>query len=254
MRWNHLFAFLVLISVFMASCSQEIEETTEIGEPQEKSVGTGILVVESSPDAAHVYVDGELKGTTPFTLFNVPVGAHNVKVGKEGYGDFEKHVSIVAGRREEIDALLSPMQVAVEEEKTEPEQESQPEPTFVETNPEEKIITVSELNNVELGEKFIKYFDFDNASFTDLRKVNTDVFSKNYKTHISITSIHPAKVGIVDKPIQEVNREDCMYVGDTIADLFSGQTLCVNTREGAYAALGGVWDIEPGELEWKLFS
>lgn len=54
--------------------------------PEQDVTGeTGTVYVRSVPLRSDVYIDGELKGKTPFTLSGLPVGSYGVKVEKEGY-------------------------------------------------------------------------------------------------------------------------------------------------------------------------
>lgn len=239
---NRLFVFaslpvLAAMIVFIAGCVEQAEAPSE--EFQEV-IDTGILVVESAPSEAQVYVDGELKGQTPLTLYNFPVGTYDIAVKKGGYSDFERTISVKVGLTEQVDAELSTLSREVKEsEPTKPE--------------EEKEIQTSQPNKVSLS-SFAMYYDLDNKLFTNLRSEKSDIFSRKYDKYVHFTSISPAKIGLLTKPLKEVSMKDCADARNAVAQLYSGQTLCVITNEGKYFALSSTWDKTPSELEFVQLS
>lgn len=60
----------------------------------------GNLRVVSDPSEARIYLNGQLRGLTPFDIPNVKPGQHAVKVTKAGYEDVER--SIVIGNGESV--------------------------------------------------------------------------------------------------------------------------------------------------------
>ena len=58
---------------------------------------TGILILESVPTGASVYVDGTLKGATPLTIRTIVTGVHVVTFTMTGYGDYTTKVTVTAG-------------------------------------------------------------------------------------------------------------------------------------------------------------
>ena len=58
----------------------------------------------------------------------------------------------------------------------------------------------------------------------------------------------------MDKPINEIKKEDCITPGNGVAQLYSKQTLCIKTAEGVLVAIGGIWEKAPSELQWMLLS
>ncbi len=227
----NLLVFIAILSIFIAGCAQQIEAPAE--EFQEV-IDTGILVVESAPSEAQVYVDSELKGQTPLTLYNFPVGAYNIAVRKEGYYDFEKTISVNVGMTEEVDVELYPLRSEIVEIKP---GESQKEN-----------VQAAQANKINIS-SFAMYYDFENLLFTSLRSEKSDIFSRKYDTYMHFTSVTPAKIKIVNTPLKDVSRADCVNA-DAIGQLYSGQTLCVITIEGNYFAVSGIWDKMPAELEF----
>jgi len=83
---------LTVISMFYAQGYRlEFDETSTT---QVKIEKTGILAVRSIPDAAKIYINGELKDTTNATLASLPIGTYNLKVQKEGFETWEKKVQV----------------------------------------------------------------------------------------------------------------------------------------------------------------
>ena len=71
---------------------------------------------------------------------------------------------------------------------------------------------------------------------------------------IGVNQIGIEKIYLLNKPVNEVQKEDCIFSDSAVATVYSGQTLCVNTMEGNVAAIGGTWQEMPTELEWKMFG
>jgi len=233
--------FCVFLLIFVIGCSK-IQENKPANEQPEQVIDTGAISVESYPVGAQVYIGNELKGETPLMLYNFPVGRYEITVKKNGYEDFKKSISLEVGKNEEIKAALSEINTA-------------PEPAKETTEKlPENITPSSKFNKVNASSSFIVYYDFKNGKFTESTSASPDVFSSNYKTYLYFTSIAPSKMKVLSKQIKDVRKEDCANAVDTIANLYSGQTLCVVATNGAYAAVGGTWTIEPTVLEWELFS
>ncbi|MBI2647369.1 PEGA domain-containing protein [Candidatus Woesearchaeota archaeon] len=237
--------FFTLFAIIIVGCSELTNKTPIITEKTEEEItDTGVLIIDSFPTAAQVYINTEFKGDTPLALYNFPVGSYNVVIKKEGYTDFEKNVAVTVGRTEEIDAALTPIKSTIEEIKPEEIKDAMPEDISALT-PKISKINIS---------TFAMYYDFDKMEFTELRTEGSDLFSRKYDNYIHFTALTPAKINVINKPIYEVNKEDCIFSDIGVASVFSGQTLCVMTLEGATVAIGGIWQESPAELKWALFS
>jgi hypothetical protein len=59
---------------------------------------TGRIVVRSTPEGAHVSVDGHDAGTTPATVRDIARGSHTVRVTRDGYVADERKVAITTAR------------------------------------------------------------------------------------------------------------------------------------------------------------
>ncbi|MBI2600955.1 PEGA domain-containing protein [Candidatus Daviesbacteria bacterium] len=77
--------------------------------PEEKRiVGTGILTVNSKPDAASVFVDGHLTTATNATISSLPPKQYKIRVVKEGFIPWEKEVNVKEGLVTELKVTLFP--------------------------------------------------------------------------------------------------------------------------------------------------
>lgn len=230
---------LTFLFIFMAGC--KVTEKEPVTEAKEEEIAdTGAIVIKSFPNLAQVYIDEEFRGDTPLTLYNLPVGQYDIIIKKEDYADFGKKVTIEVGRTEEIEATLIPLikEEVVEEKK--PVEEALPENLSA-----RKMIKISLTS-------FAMYFDFEEMQLTETRTDKSDLFSRKYETYVHFAAITPAKINIINKPISEVAKEDCIFADSGALPLFSGQTLCVKTAEGSVAAIS--WQKTPNELEWKLLN
>jgi hypothetical protein len=68
---------------------------------------TGLLVATSNPDGAQVFINGNLTTATDDTIDLLP-GEYDIKITKEGYFPWEKHVRIQKEVVTKADALLFP--------------------------------------------------------------------------------------------------------------------------------------------------
>ena len=241
---------ILVILLFIFGCEQVSEQPVE--EKEEK--GTGILVVESVPADADLFINNVDKGKTPLTLYNFDVGSYDIIIKKEGYEDYISIVEIEAGKKREIKAYLNEVKKEIVEEKKVEEGKIEMVEEK-EEGKEEVSIDVLEEGTVDIGEGIIKYCDFSEKKFTDKLTISVDVFSRRYPSHLVFTRYSNVDVKVIDKNINEVKKEDCVDILGSFGLLNSGQTLCVNTKEGYIVALGGTWkETEGSTLTWKMFD
>ena len=69
---------------------------------------TGILAVSSSPPAARVYINGELKGVTDINL-TLPPGKYDIEIKKDGFIPWSKSYSLKGEWVVSVEALLFPL-------------------------------------------------------------------------------------------------------------------------------------------------
>jgi len=77
----------------------------QVAKISHKFAGFGKLVVNASP-WGNVYLDGTMKGQTPLTLDHIQAGRHVIRVGREGFADFEKSIELGAGATEQVSVTL----------------------------------------------------------------------------------------------------------------------------------------------------
>jgi tetratricopeptide (TPR) repeat protein len=76
---------------------------------KEPAPTTGSIKVESSPDAARIWLNETDTGhTTPAILTAIQPGSHSIKLTKEGYLDYQVTVSVEAGKETLLFAPLTP--------------------------------------------------------------------------------------------------------------------------------------------------
>jgi PEGA domain-containing protein len=66
---------------------------------------TGAVKVNSQPEGADIWVDDAFVGNAPAQLKLAP-GKHRIRVGKEGYKNWEKEITVTAGSDLTINAPL----------------------------------------------------------------------------------------------------------------------------------------------------
>ena len=240
---------LILIIVSELSNNGEIESIED--ESIEESVGSGLIEIETFPNDAEIFVDDVYGGISPTTLFNIPVGHHNIIIKKEGYEDFIKEINIEAGRKAFLEANLIPI--------------SEGQPEIVEVVEEEKIIeeeteeialgTETSDNVISIGNEFLFYYDFSEKKFTSDRLVDSDMISRIYFNYFIFTRTSPVNIKAIGKNINEVEKEDCIGIKGQFEYLHSGESICVITKENEIVAIGGEWEnIQDANLIWKLLS
>ena len=67
----------------------------------------GSLNVESTPDFAKIFIDGQAMGETPNFLPEILIGQHTLKLTKKGYNDYVETITITKGQRTQVNAKLS---------------------------------------------------------------------------------------------------------------------------------------------------
>jgi len=67
----------------------------------------GILVANSDPNGAQVFIDGELKTATNNSI-NLEPGEHNITIRKEGFLPWEKKITIKEKEVTQVNAFLAP--------------------------------------------------------------------------------------------------------------------------------------------------
>jgi hypothetical protein len=74
--------------------------------PPADSRFAGMLVVDSRPSGARVYVDGKLAGTTPLSVAEIRAGEHVIRLERDGYRLWSSSVRVVAAEQNRVTASL----------------------------------------------------------------------------------------------------------------------------------------------------
>src|SRR5579872_3848249 len=76
-----------------------------------------IIVIQSSPGGATVYIDDEPVGTTSdqgrLKLSTVPPGQHRIRISLDGYRDFYSNIDVSQGQETDVDATLESSRPAI---------------------------------------------------------------------------------------------------------------------------------------------
>lgn len=67
--------------------------------------GVGTIKINSDPSGAEVYVNGEMRGTAPVTVSNVPSGNVKIILNKEGLGRHSSSVSLAPGETKNLGTI-----------------------------------------------------------------------------------------------------------------------------------------------------
>ncbi|MFH0868447.1 MAG: PEGA domain-containing protein [Candidatus Woesearchaeota archaeon] len=243
---NAIYLIIAVIVVLMLIFGQNKNkiDVEEGAGAIEENVGSGILDIGTFPSSADVFMDGTYIGKSPLNIYNIPAGQHNVVIKKEGYEDFEKEVSVDAGKKALVEVSLSLIPAAEPQDVEEAKE-------IIETAKEE----ILKDNVINIGKKVLLYYDFSKKDFVSTRQTESDIFSKRYGTYIIFTRINPANIKAIGKNIDNVKKEDCAGIKGQFEWLYSGKSLCIITKENSIVALGGTWEnTENAELKYKLFS
>ena len=109
---------------------------------------TGVLVLESVPTHASVYIDGTLKGTTPLTLRTIATGIHEVTFSLSGYQNYTTKVTVTASAAATSYATLSPVITDTVTRTVSPSVSGTPD--FTATTPQGTVITTSPVTTVSV--------------------------------------------------------------------------------------------------------
>ncbi len=77
--------------------------------PTTSAQATGSIVATSSPSGGQVYVDNQLRGATPITIYNVATGTHIIDLKITGYSDWSSSVDVSANQMVPVSATLTPV-------------------------------------------------------------------------------------------------------------------------------------------------
>lgn len=77
---------------------------------------TGSLSFTSEPSAAELYINGERKGVTPITLYDLTAGSLKYELRKEGYTSFASEAIVTSGQTSSVQGYLLEQILSIPEE------------------------------------------------------------------------------------------------------------------------------------------
>lgn len=83
-------------------------ETTYVSHSLETSVGEAYSI-NTEPDGAEIYIDGEFQGYSDTVLYQLPAGQHEVTLVLEGYSDYRKTVYIQEDMSQSLTHVFEPL-------------------------------------------------------------------------------------------------------------------------------------------------
>src|SRR5262249_25679919 len=98
----------LLQAKFVAANAESTAASTTV--PLSQSSTFGAIALQSNPDGADIYVDGQFVGDAPATL-KLPAGQHTIKVSFAGYKDWSRDLSVQANSDAHLTANLEKTQV-----------------------------------------------------------------------------------------------------------------------------------------------
>ncbi|HKZ53795.1 MAG TPA: PEGA domain-containing protein [Candidatus Acidoferrales bacterium] len=90
-------------AVVVKSEEEQAEEIKKAAKQEEAQ--TGVVAVNSTPDAAEIWVDGAFVGNTPAKL-TLPAGKHNIRVSLQGHADWVRDVQVLPNSDVTLNAAL----------------------------------------------------------------------------------------------------------------------------------------------------
>lgn len=131
----------------------------------------GFLRVETEPEGAEVFVDGESRGFTPIEIDGLTIGEHEILIKKTGFRSIERKVNVT-----EVGVSISE---TLEEGFGDVIIISKPKRADVIFDGEEKGETPISINNVPLGKHWVTLRKLGYEEFT--KAINVDVGLNKYE-------------------------------------------------------------------------
>lgn len=98
----------LMVIGFAASVAIFLAKGYTFSPKEGRILGTGIISITSTPDAASVYIDGHLTTATDATISTLPPKKYKVKLTKEGFISWEKQVEVKEGLVTDLNVTLFP--------------------------------------------------------------------------------------------------------------------------------------------------
>lgn len=99
------FFFVVIFGIIAVFWARGFKPNLQTGQIDR----TGLIVANSTPTGANVYLDDRLTSATNTSIAFLDPGSYKVRIEKEGYSKWEKDIGVKADLATEINALLFPL-------------------------------------------------------------------------------------------------------------------------------------------------
>jgi len=97
-------AIALCVALFLAGCVS-VEKTGEQGAPPPR---LATVSLQSEPMDAEVLVDGDFRGTTPFSL-KLSAGTYTIEMRRDGFEPWSRELVVVGGDDTRVKAILVPI-------------------------------------------------------------------------------------------------------------------------------------------------
>ena len=227
----------------------------------------GAIMVKGSPFDAKVYVDNELKGTTPIILDQELIGNHRLRIEKEGYTTYQQDIIIQENSEQLVKYTLTPSTSApIAPKTTTPQKESSPKkeaapkkgntsqkestPTAVTLNPNTytvkgvtfKMVTVSS-GTYTMGASPEQGNDADRDEYpTHTVSLSTFLIGETEVTQElweAVMGKNPSSFVHPQHPVENVSWNDCQTFLKKLNKLTGEDFRLPTEAEWEYAARGG---------------
>ena len=94
------------VALSAAQPTVTVEARLAASAPPPPQATTGVLVIESRPSGATVFVDGRRIGTTPMSLPDSSPGTHRIRLEMAGFSPWVTTADVQAGARTRVAASL----------------------------------------------------------------------------------------------------------------------------------------------------
>ena len=202
---------------------------------------TGILAISSSPKAAKVFINEDLKGVTDLNV-TLPPGNYTVEITKEGYISYKRSVVLKGEIVETIDPILFPINPSLSP------LSNLGIVNAVRVAQSDNIVLISE-NETETDGIYL--FDASSKPITIFAPLKTLILKENLPTgsrlqEASIMFSHDYKQAILDVPLGALVNSYLISLDSENQELFN----VTNSKE----ALIGAWDDERGKEIKKVIE
>ncbi|MDD4995276.1 MAG: PEGA domain-containing protein [Patescibacteria group bacterium] len=108
MKGKYIILALAAMFAFACETTDNPADTTTDSDATPDSVTYGILSVDTTPAGATLYLNEEVKGTTPTVIADLTPGQYQVRITLAGYDEYSGVVDVASGTTTPVDVSLDP--------------------------------------------------------------------------------------------------------------------------------------------------